>query len=138
VTLATRDETKRINVVVPDVTGELWKDAVLSSELPPEWMNLLKDSSGAVLFIRVHSDLNVTPLDWVTARDLLRLDWGAPNQGDAIPTQVVLCELLRFLQLTLRRRSDGGLPRIAIAVTAWDRLDAEAKAAGPNAYIESE
>jgi hypothetical protein len=138
VTLVTQDDAKRIKVIVPDVTGELWKDAVSSSELPAEWMNLLKESSGALLFIRVHSDLNVTPMDWVTARDLLKMDWAEPHQEDSIPTQVVLCELLRFLQLTLRRRSDGGLPRVAIAVTAWDRLDAGTKESGPGAYIESE
>ncbi|WP_263359913.1 TRAFAC clade GTPase domain-containing protein [Acidicapsa ligni] len=138
VTLATQDETKRLSVIVPDVTGELWKNAVSSSELPAEWMTLLKESSGAILFIRVHSELNIAPPDWVTARELLKMDWAGPHQEDSIPTQVVLCELLRFLQLTLRPRSSGGLPRVAIAVTAWDRLDAEVKEGGPSAYLESE
>ena len=55
-----------------------------------------------------------------------------------MPTQVLLSELLRFLQLTLRKRSNGGLPRVAIVITAWDRLDAEAKALGPAAYIETQ
>jgi hypothetical protein len=138
VTLATRDEAKRIAVVVPDVTGEIWKDAVASSELPAEWMNLLKESSAALLFVRVHSELNVSPLDWVTARDLLQMDWAEPKQAEPIPTQVALCELLRFLQLTLRKRSDGKFPRVANAVTAWDRLDLLAKQGGPSAYIESQ
>jgi hypothetical protein len=139
VTLATQDDAKRITVVVPDVTGELWKDAVSSSELPRDWMNLLKESSGALLFVRVHSELNVTPLDWVTARDLLKMDWAEqPQEEQSIPTQVMLCELLRFLQLTLRLRADDSIPRVAIAVTAWDRLDADTKKRGPNAYIESE
>lgn len=138
VMIATQDDAKRVQVVVPDVTGELWKDAVSSSALPSEWMKQLKESSGALLFVRIHSELNVSPLDWVTARDLLKMDWAQPHQEESIPTQVVLCELLRFLQLTLRRRSDGGLARVAIIVTAWDRLDAAAKESGPNAYIESE
>jgi hypothetical protein len=138
VMIATQDDAKRVKVVVPDVTGELWKDAVSSSALPSEWMKQLKESSGALLFVRIHSELNVSPLDWVTARDLLKMDWAQPHQEESIPTQVVLCELLRFLQLTLRRRTDGGLPRVAILVTAWDRLDAAAKESGPSAYIESE
>jgi len=138
VMIATQDDAKRVKVVVPDVTGELWKDAVSSSALPSEWMKQLKESSGALLFVRVHSELNVSPLDWVTARDLLKMDWAQPHQEESIPTQVVLCELLRFLQLTLRRRTDGGLPRVAILVTAWDRLDAAAKENGLNAYIQSE
>lgn len=138
VMIATQDDAKRVKVVVPDVTGELWKNAVSSSELPSEWMKQLKESSGALLFVRIHSELNVSPLDWVTARDLLKMDWAQPHQEESMPTQVVLCELLRFLQLTLRRRTDGGLPRVAIIVTAWDRLDAAAKESGPSAYIESE
>ncbi|MGH9498157.1 MAG: hypothetical protein ACRD3L_03365 [Terriglobales bacterium] len=138
VMIGTQDDAKRVEVVVPDVTGELWKDAVSSSELPSEWMNQLKESSGALLFVRVHSELNVSPLDWVTARELLKMDWAQPHQEESIPTQVVLCELLRFLQSTLRRRTDGGLSRVAIVVTAWDRLDAAAKKSGPSAYIESE
>ena len=81
----------------------------------------------------------MTPLDWVTARDLLKMDWAEqPQEEQSIPTQVMLCELLRFLQLTLRLRADDSIPRVAIAVTAWDRLDADTKKRGPNAYIESE
>lgn len=138
VTVVTQDDAKRIKVAVPDVSGELWKDAVSSSELPSVWMNMLKESSGALLFIRVHSDLNVAPLDWVTARELLKMGWAEPHQDDSIPTQVVLCELLRFLQLALHRRSHGAFPRVAVMVTAWDRLDAGVRENGPSAYIESE
>jgi hypothetical protein len=139
VTMALQSSGQQIKIVVPDVTGELWKDAVSSSELTEEWMNQLKDSSGALLFVRVLSDLNVAPLDWVTARDLLKMDWAeSPHQEESMPTQVLLCELLRFLQLTLRKRSNGGVPRVAIVITAWDRLDAEAKALGPSAYIEKQ
>lgn len=139
VTMASQSSGQQIKIVVPDVTGELWKDAVSSSELTEEWMNQLKESSGALLFVRVLSDLNVAPLDWVTARDLLKMDWAeSPHQEESMPTQVLLCELLRFLQLTLRKRSNGGLPRVAIVITAWDRLDAEAKALGPSAYIEKQ
>jgi hypothetical protein len=138
VTMTSQGSGKEIKVVVPDVTGELWKDAVSSSELPEEWMNQLKESSAALLFVRVLSDLNVAPLDWVTARDLLKMGWAEPSQEESMPTQVLLSELLRFLQLTLRKRSNGGVPRIAIVITAWDRLDAEAKALGPAGYIETQ
>lgn len=138
VTMTSQGSGKEIKVVVPDVTGELWKDAVSSSELPEEWMNQLKESSAALLFVRVLSDLNVAPLDWVTARDLLKMGWAEPSQDESMPTQVLLSELLRFLQLTLRKRSNGGVPRVAIVITAWDRLDAEAKALGPAGYIETQ
>lgn len=56
---------------VPDITGELWRRAIDSYELPQEWMDALKASSSAILFIRAHSKLNLQPMDWVTARDHL-------------------------------------------------------------------
>jgi hypothetical protein len=56
---------------VPDITGELWRRAIDSYELPQEWMDALKASSSAILFVRAHSKLNLQPMDWVTARDHL-------------------------------------------------------------------
>jgi hypothetical protein len=139
VTVSNQSGSTSIEFSVPDVTGELWKDAVNLSELPVGWMEQLKQSRGALLFVRVHSKLNVSPLDWVTARELLKMDWAEdPEQEGNVPTQVALCELLRFLQLSLQRGSAGELPRVAIAVTAWDRLDDEKKAAGPKAFLENE
>lgn len=139
VTISNAAESDLIHITVPDVTGELWKDAVTSSELPSGWMQQLKQARGALLFVRVHSKLNVSPLDWVTARDLLKMDWANPGEEESsLPTQVALCELLRFLQLSLQRGPAGELPRVAIAVTAWDRLDVATKSAGPQAFIEAE
>jgi Double-GTPase 1 len=62
-----------IEIVVPDVTGELWKNAVETCELPQKWMESLRGASGALLFLRVDSDQNVDPLDWVTCAELLRM-----------------------------------------------------------------
>jgi len=58
-------------ITVPDITGELWRRAINSYELPQEWMNALTASSSAILFVRAHSKLNLQPMDWVTARDHL-------------------------------------------------------------------
>ncbi|WP_053195191.1 TRAFAC clade GTPase domain-containing protein [Herbaspirillum hiltneri] len=58
-------------ITVPDITGELWRRAIDSYELPQEWMDALKASSSAILFVRAHSKLNLQPMDWVTARDHL-------------------------------------------------------------------
>lgn len=165
-------------LLVPDITGELWRNAVMLSELPEDWMQSLEEAAGALLFVRVHSELNVQPMDWVTARRLLELyaateDTACANgeelQGEAevvaeaaptsglgeptgtkpeaknsppampeIPTQVLLCELLRYLDLLLVDRADGGRPRVAVVVAAWDLLDAEMRAAGPLAYLDRE
>jgi hypothetical protein len=57
---------------------------------------------------------------------------------DGLPAQVGFCELFRYLTLTLANRPDGGRPRLAVMVTAWDMLDPEAKAAGPMRYLEEQ
>jgi hypothetical protein len=101
-------------------------------------MDELKRSSGALLFLRVLSDQNVVPLNWVTARKVLRCEIELPADAAKIPTQVVLCELLRFLETCLIKNADGSKPRVAVIIAAWDRLDAERSAAGPTAFLRSE
>ena len=136
--IASTDQSEPVDVIVPDVSGELWKRAVERWELPVDWMEQLSDSFGALLFVRVLSDLNIAPLDWVTSRRLLRHQEPNPIEVDAIPTQVALCELLRFLELKLVRAEGRSRPRVAVVVTAWDRLDSGMSAAGPRAYLEQE
>lgn len=127
------------SIVVPDVTGELWKKAVETSEVPQQWMDSLNGANGAMIFLRVHSEQNVEPLNWVTCAALLRMQ-GAPDpeQETAIPTQVALCELLRYLEIGLSRREDGSPPRVSVVVTAWDRLDEATAASGPKKFIDTE
>ncbi|MEG3350267.1 hypothetical protein [Novacetimonas sp. GS1] len=183
------------DLTVPDITGELWRRAVKTYELPQDWINSLKASSAAILFVRAHSKLNLQPMDWVTARDHFQDhdendedqepdddDYGddedengnpkavvegkvapaviptpdkeqasaqdAPELSeeseeiaimkDGLPAQVSFCELLRYLSLLLTDRPDGGKPRVAIVVTAWDMLDATARGAGPMRYLQDQ
>jgi hypothetical protein len=165
-------------LMVPDISGELWTRTVATSEISQEWLDVLNEAEGAVVFVRALSDQNVKPLDWVTARNILRLDAdedkesaelveeagnepmivdepppdaaGQLSEGeegnDAIelpfepdlPTQVLLCELIRYLELYLANRVDGGRPHVAVVVAAWDLLDAEVRAAGPMTYLRRE
>lgn len=130
-------EEEIAELVIPDISGEVWKKAVETNELALEWMEQLEGAAGALLFVRVLSDLNVAPLDWVNAAELME------HQGDAahpdeVPTQVMLCEFLRFLELKLPDHPAGRKPRIAVIVTAWDLLDEERSAAGPRAYLQQE
>jgi len=135
-------DAARFEIIVPDVSGELWKKAVETCELPKQWMDDLASASGALLFVRVGSDQNVAPLDWVTAARLLRME-GAPAEKEntekhETPTQVSLCELLRFMEHGLGTANSEVRPRVAVLVTAWDRLDHETAAAGPTAYLTVE
>lgn len=60
------------SLTVPDITGELWKRALETYELPQEWIDALAGSSAAIIFIRANSKLNLQPMDWVTAREVLK------------------------------------------------------------------
>ena len=131
------DDGATTELIVPDITGELWRDAVQKSELPQEWLDELEAASGALLFVRAHSPLNVQPLDWVTTRAALK-HAGQQNEDKELPTQVILCELLRLLEERLKTRIEGGKPRIAVIVTAWDTLNAAAKQNGPTAYLRDQ
>lgn len=123
-------------IVIPDISGELWLRAVEDSEIAVDWMDELTRADGALLFVRVGSDQDVRPLDWVTSKRMMA-KLGTPDDP-GLPTQVMLCELLRFLEVSLVDRPDGSRPRVAIVVSAWDAVDAEKFAAGPRAYLERE
>lgn len=128
------DETA---IVIPDISGELWRGAVLNSEISQDWMDELRRADGALLFIRVGSDLDVRPLDWVTSRKLLA-KIGQDDDRSKLPTQVMLCELVRYLELSMARRPDGGRPRLSVVVAAWDRVDQGTFDNGPGAYLARE
>ena len=136
VVVAATKEGPQVRIVVPDISGELWRNAVINSEIDSDWMDELKRADGALLFVRVGSDQDVRPLDWVTSRTLLERFGGEEELG--LPTQVMLCELIRFLEISLANRVDGKRPRLSIVVTAWDLVDPEKFRNGPLAYIERE
>lgn len=141
VRLKSQPDTPSINVVVPDITGELWKSAIETTEIAPEWMSELESATGAVLFIRIRSESNSAPLDWVTTDRLLtatKLSEADEKKSKGIPTQIALCELLRFLEHTVPSRGEGVRPRVAVAVTAWDLMDAETAAKGAAAFLRKE
>ena len=127
---------ERLQLVVPDISGEIWKTAVETKELSRKRMAQLEDAVGAVVFVRVLSALNVSPPDWVNSAELMQLQEDV-DAGE-MPTQVMLCEFVRFLELKLRAGNSSRKPRVAVVVTAWDLLDPERAAEGPRAYLERE
>jgi Double-GTPase 1 len=124
-------------IVIPDISGELWRNAVINSEIAQGWMDELRQADGALLFVRVGSDQDVRPLDWVTSRKLLA-KLGQDEDRSKLPTQVMLCELIRYLELTMAARPDGGKPRLSVVVSAWDRVDQATFERGPGAYLATE
>ena len=136
VVVAAKRDGPRSRVIVPDMSGELWRNAVIDNEIAPDWMDELRRADAALLFVRVDSDQDVRPLDWVTSRNMLEKIGDEEDQG--LPTQVMLCELIRYLEDSLADREDGGLPRLSVVVAAWDRVDAGKFEQGPVAYLERE
>lgn len=127
------DET---SIVIPDISGELWRNAVLNCEISSDWMDELRRADGALLFVRVGSNLDVRPLDWVTSQKMLAKL--GTHEYPGLPTQVMLCELIRFLEVSLADRPDGGRPRVSVVVSAWDLVDSGLFAKGPKAYLDRE
>lgn len=129
-------EGEHTSIIIPDMSGELWQNAVLDCEVTPELMSEMCAADGAILFVRVGSDQDVRPLDWVSSQAMMEQLGEEKNTG--LPTQVLICELIRFLELTLANRPNGGCPRLSVVVSAWDLVDDEKFAAGPESYLEKE
>ena len=133
--------TEQAELIVPDVNGELWERAVETNELPEEWLRSVRESVGALVFVRVASSVNRPALDWVTAGELLRLGGAsesAREDGVQLPTDVQLCEFLRVLEFALGEDTPVGRPRVAVMVTAWDMVDDSRAQQGPAHYLGEE
>ncbi len=136
VVVASERDGQRTKLVVPDVSGELWQTAVLENEIETAWMDELSGARGALLFVRVDSDQDVRPLDWVASRRMLeRLG----NEDEtAMPTQVMLCELVRFLEHAWSANAPSTRRRLSVIVSAWDLVDADTFVRGPMDYLKRE
>ena len=136
-----KGRTREAALVVPDVSGELWEEAVQTNELPEVWMAKVRQSVGALLFVRVASSLNKPSLDWVAAAALLQVG-GAANETEReefqIPTDVQLCEFVRLLEFALGKDTQIERPRVGVLVAAWDMVDDARASGGPKAYLEDE
>ncbi|TBA50495.1 TRAFAC clade GTPase domain-containing protein [Rhizobium ruizarguesonis] len=136
VVVAAEKGGEQTTIVIPDISGELWLNAAVYGEVPTTLMEEMRSANGALLFVRVNSEADVRPLDWVTSKKLLAKLGNVDDKG--LPTQVMLCELLRFLETSLSERPDGQPPRVSIVVSAWDIVDQKKFAMGPKAWLERE
>lgn len=126
----------KANLLVPDIHGEIWKKAVTTLELPDSWFKMLQQSSGAILFLRVLSPLNVEPVDWVASQRFMRDIGGGGTEEHQLPTQVTLIELLRFLEENMN--DEVKEPRVAVVLSAWDMLNDEDAKLGPVGFIKQQ
>lgn len=130
-------EDEAATISVPDVSGETWDDIARTAQISQTWLDRVQGAAGALLFVRVLSDLNVQPMDWVNAPKLFAFAGEEAEHIFQLPTQVLLCEFLRLLEENLSY-ADGSQPRVAVIVTAFDRLDPQTRALGPKAFLKKE
>ncbi|WP_105421832.1 hypothetical protein [Neorhizobium sp. T25_27] len=136
VVVAAEKGGEQTTIVIPDISGELWLNAAEHGEVTTTLLEEMRSANGALLFVRVNSEADVRPLNWVTSKQLLAKLGNADDKG--LPTQVMLCELLRFLEASLSERPHGRPPRVSIVVSAWDIVDQQKFVMGPKAWLEHE
>lgn len=132
--LSTPNGDNKVEILLPDMTGESFELQWKNREWSREYDDLARESSGMLLF--VHPDTIVEPLsieDVVQmegqiagaagVRDPQLQDGITPNRTpwshDCVPTGVQLVELLQFF---VNQKDVYPLARIAIIVSAWDKL----------------
>jgi hypothetical protein len=124
-----------VELLLPDMTGESFELQWKNREWTKEYDDLARESSGLLLF--VHPDKIVEPL---SIEEVAHLE-GQMQRGDidrnshvqsetaskptdwshdCVPTGVQLVELLQFF---LDQKDIYPLARIAIIVSAWDKLE---------------
>lgn len=111
-------DDRPFDLVLPDISGEEYKDAWENGSFSDEIAELLRESSGLLLFVHANNLSDPKLLD-VSVN-------GAQNDGRPEPwvpqmgvTQAVLCDLLEQI-VELR---GGEMPALAVLVSAWDTVD---------------
>jgi hypothetical protein len=131
------------HLIVPDASGEEWADIYRKREWPPKWHQYISDTSGCLLFVRVDSKHNSSPLDWISCEklfakvpEIVGVDVSKENRT---PTQVILVDWLQLLRRAYTDRANSIFrPRIGIIVAAWDLVPFDRQQKGPDAYLEAE
>lgn len=133
--------TERGVLVVPDCSGEEWEKIHHNREWSAEWESVLPSLAGCLLFVRAGSDKIVAPLDWMSCHQLFgRAVELAPAGGLAaapdFPTQVLVVDWLQCLREAVASRAGPRRRlRVAVVVSAWDRVPTDLQPAGPNCYV---
>lgn len=126
-------------ITVPDMAGEVWVSASNDRRIDPKWIQALRDSEAAMLFVRFGSAANVEMIDWVSSAELMELeDAQANNAAYQPPTQLFLSDLLNLLEDHLGHNTAVERPRVALMVAAWDGVGPPEREAGPDAFIKTD
>lgn len=120
-------------LVIPDVSGELWIDLYEKRQWQVAWDKLLSPTTGFILFVQAHSPHEVLALDWVTCERYYKTKSVA--KSTETPTQVLLVDWLQMLRFILDEKVGASVvPKLSIVVSAWDRLAGD-EASSPADFI---
>jgi hypothetical protein len=132
--LSTANGGRVVEILLPDMTGESFELQWKNREWSKEYDDLAKEASGMLLF--VHPDKIIEPLSIEEVGQMETQMAGMarssnletpvtvaqkpiPWSHDCVPTGVQLVELLQFY---LSQKDVYPLARIAIIISAWDKL----------------
>jgi hypothetical protein len=124
------------DIVIPDVSGELWLNLYKNREWPVAWDKLLSSKTGFVLFVQAGSPLEVPSLDWVTCERYYN-DTGKMQSQTDTPTQVLLVDWVQIVRYVFNQEvGASAIPKLSIVVSAWDRVSGE-EGTSPAHYLAS-
>jgi hypothetical protein len=112
-----------IDVALPDHSGESFHVQWALRRAARSYVEFAEQASGILLFIHPRELKRPTPAHSLADTDAqvgsTITEYGSPWSAESSPTQVKLVEILQFAQ-HIRLSPNGG--RIAIIVSAWDRI----------------
>jgi hypothetical protein len=131
-------------LIVPDSYGEGWRKVFKSRSWSQEWEELISETCSALIFLRIDSEENVHPLDWISCIKLYGTPTkeSDPNGGTqketSIPTQVLLVEWIQFLRKAFSDRIRKSFrPRVGIIISAWDLAPFDQQNMDPRKWLKS-
>jgi hypothetical protein len=137
-------ETYNGTLTIPDSFGEGWKEIFKSRTWSKEWEELISENSSSLIFLRIESEENVHPLDWISCAKLYGLPGNSlpeTNNGAKdivpIPTQVLMVEWIQFLKKAYSDRVNKSFrPRVGIVISAWDLAPNEQQEIDPKIWLK--
>jgi hypothetical protein len=135
------DQGQRIRMTFPDLSGESYQEMWEVRECAPKLAELLREGEGILLF--VHADKIKRPIGVAeTTQQTAGLGGGASAAGPAkewhpkdAPTAVQLVEMLQMLRCEALQAPSR---RLAVVLSAWDKVAEEEPDTTPDEYLARE
>lgn len=126
-------------LVLPDGPGEDWVSLYRTRRLPEGWEEYIGSSSRYLLFARADV-VEAGSADWLRRQRFRGPDANFRMTEDfrssGVSPQVLLVDWLQILERMHRAVSGPAEPfRAGIMLTAWDKVDREARDAGPEDFL---